>query len=799
MQDERPIDDLAAAVLDGGDIDWVRAESEADASDSLVIRHLRVLATIAGVHRDDAPDGPTPGPEGIGPPETWGHLRILEPVGRGAFGEVYRAWDTRLDREVALKLLPAMPRGGGKPGSPVIQEGRLLARVRHPHVVTIHGADEIGGRVGLWMELVRGRTLEALLAEDVAFGPAEVARIGADLAGAVEAVHAAGLVHGDIKAQNAMRDADGRIVLMDFGAGRDVADDRAGLSGTPLYLAPEVLAGGRASTGSDVYSLGVLLYHLLTRTFPVMGSTVAELVRSHEQGTRTSLRARRPDLASALTRVIDRAIDPRPERRYETARAFGAALETLTRRPLRRLIVPIAAAAAVILAAALYAWPDRPPVVTVLPVENLGTEEGSDLVAEGLGHEIVSHLAQIDGLVVRNTPSSPSPDARRDVMAADVRSGSDFVLETSLLVRPWEFKLNAKLVRTEDQVAIWARTFTRSDVDVLAALDDMALEVVNRLRLEVGSGQRRYQTDPELELLFLRARALQVRRRTAFAKQAAALFESIVERDRGYAPAVAGLARSLGDIWRLNEERDPGGVDPRLEQAVLEAMRLDPMLADTQAALGLLYTRDRRWTEAEAAFRRAIAIDPGQGYLYTDFVLALLLPLARLDDAIEVLETARSVDPFSLDVRRVLALVQIESGRYEGAIENSRWVLERDPAFPFADLWLGRALYLSGRADEALQIFEGRPGQWPHLGYLYAVTGRRAEAEALAATHPEAPIRQMLIYGGLGDKERAFEALERAAELNAWRAATWMIRPEVAILRDDPRYLEMRRRLGLPE
>ena len=218
-------------------------------------------------------------PEGA----TWGSLRVLERVGQGAFGDVYRAWDSRLDREVALKLIRRLE-SLDSIASHVIDEGRLLARVRHPNVVTVYGADRIDGRVGLWMEFVRGRTLEAVLREQGPFGAEEATLIGLDLCRALSAVHGAGLIHRDVKAQNVMREAGGRIVLMDFGTGRDDLSDRpADVAGTPLYVAPEVLGGAPATAESDIYSVGVLLFHLVTGSYPVKGRTAADLREAHGQ------------------------------------------------------------------------------------------------------------------------------------------------------------------------------------------------------------------------------------------------------------------------------------------------------------------------------------------------------------------------------------------------------------------------------------------------------------------------------------------------------------------------------------
>ena len=221
--------------------------------------------------------------------ETWGHIRVLEPLGSGAFGRVYRAWDTRLDREVALKLLPARSDVGDARASSIIQEGRLLARVRHPNVVTIYGAERIGDTVGLWMELIDGETVEQRLARGLPFQPSETIEIGIQICRAVSAVHDAGLLHRDIKAQNVMLATDGRAVLMDFGTGWEMSEPSAStvaLAGTPLYLAPEVLRGGEATIQSDVYSIGVLLYHMLTGTYPVRARDFSDLRLAHERRDR---------------------------------------------------------------------------------------------------------------------------------------------------------------------------------------------------------------------------------------------------------------------------------------------------------------------------------------------------------------------------------------------------------------------------------------------------------------------------------------------------------------------------------
>ena len=270
MRPAARLDEVAEAILDGAPVDWPSVESDG-VTDQELIEQLKTLAAVKAVTRAaESARGDTG--------TAWGHLNVLEPIGRGAFGEVYRAWDTRLDREVALKLLPPDSATAGSRPSWVIEEGRLLARVRHPNVVTIHGADRIAGRIGLWMEFVKGRTLEEVVREGRRFSAQEVTRIGLDLCRAVSAVHAAGLLHRDIKAQNVMVGDDGRLVLMDFGTGRELAGtSESNVAGTPLYLAPEVLSGEAATQRSDVYSIGVLLHHLLTASYPIEARDQAAL------------------------------------------------------------------------------------------------------------------------------------------------------------------------------------------------------------------------------------------------------------------------------------------------------------------------------------------------------------------------------------------------------------------------------------------------------------------------------------------------------------------------------------------
>jgi serine/threonine-protein kinase len=270
--------------------------------------------------------GATPVAEATAAPLTWGDLRLIGEIGRGGFGRVFRARDEVLARDVALKII--RPRDAGRIDA-VLREGQMLARVRHRNVVTVHSARRLGGEVGLTMELIDGRSLADLLRQGGPMGPEEAAFIGITLCQALAAVHGAGLLHRDVKANNVMRESGGRIVLMDFGAGRDSDQGplfAAEITGTPRYLAPELFEGRAASPASDLYSLGVLLFHLVTDAYPVNGRDLDEIARAHRTGDRRRLADSRPDLPDGFVRVVERALAPTPELRYQSAGAMQVEL-----------------------------------------------------------------------------------------------------------------------------------------------------------------------------------------------------------------------------------------------------------------------------------------------------------------------------------------------------------------------------------------------------------------------------------------------------------------------------------------
>jgi serine/threonine-protein kinase len=374
------LDRLAESIADGASINWDEVEKlPADARLRRLFAMLQMIDGVAEVHRSlgdpphpsgsDPQDHTTPAP--IEPAEAgealgrWGHLVLRRKIGEGGFGEVYHAHDTWLDHPVALKLFK--PRASGRNTTDrILHEARKLARIRHPNVVTVHGADNHDGRVGFWMDLVEGTTLERIV-HTRRLSAGEATHIGQEVCRALAAVHRAGIIHRDIKAQNVMRASDdGRLILMDFGAGEFMANAAdSPQQGTPVYLAPEIFDGSSASVCSDIYAVGVLLYFLVTGTFPVKGTSVPHLIDAHKRGERRRLRDGRPDLPAAFVSIVERALDPDPARRFSSAGEMEAALsggsaeplpiphKTVERTVTQKLSI---AAAGVVGAAAVVGW-----------------------------------------------------------------------------------------------------------------------------------------------------------------------------------------------------------------------------------------------------------------------------------------------------------------------------------------------------------------------------------------------------------------------------------------------------------
>jgi TolB-like protein len=455
------------------------------------------------------------------------------------------------------------------------------------------------------------------------------------------------------------------------------------------------------------------------------------------------------------------------------------------------------------------------PVIAVLPFKNLSTDPASDYFVDGLTDEVIRNLSVIDGLSVRSSASSfafknKNPTTRE----VSEQLNANLVLSASVFRADTRLRIDAQLVRAADDVPLWSARYDRELKDIFAIQDEISRSIVNELRLKLGRGQRRYDTNLEAYELYLKASALVARKDVPGLQKAVELFQQVVDKDPAFAPADAGLAIAYARMSVPPGMKLPfATVQSIIRPAAVKALELDPLLADAHVAMGWVHSRELDWSGAETEFQRALELNPGLTQSYTSYSASTLRPLGKTDVALRLLRVALENDPLSLDVQREISEVQIETGRYEEAIATLQRVRAVEPEFPFADTQLARALVFAGRPPEALPLYErmdsrqvggfpagdARLRRPPRQVLAYVMLGRRAEAERLAAEHEDGPPSTLaIIHTALGNRDRAFEALERAAVVEPQRVPILLAYPELATLRGDPRMIALRKRFNLP-
>ncbi len=837
MDDRNSLDRLSEAVADGTAIDWNRVRSLATSDgDQTVIEQLRIIAAISTLHRTSDP-GPSAvdvqaGAE-IAPPvdaRAWGSLFILGELGNGSFGRVFRALDPHLQREVALKVL----RSADDPAAHLVAEARLLARIRHPNVVTVYGADVVDREVGLWMELVRGRTLASIVAAHGPFGAGEAAVIGATLCRALAAVHQAGLLHRDIKAQNVMREDGGRIVLMDFGAGRDLADVNAGSRtvGTPVYLAPEVLTGAPATVRSDIYSLGVLLFFLTTGRYPAVAATLSELRGLHARGDVTELRDLRPDLPPEFVEIVTRALDRDPSARYESAGRLEQALlrmiapvadeavEGRTATPdaqahrtrIRSAVVAGALAATIAVAlVATWRWTrnaalERTPSIAVMPLRNLSGDSSKEYLADSLTDVLITQLTKIKGLRVLSY-SAVLPLKAQSKTPTELSStlGVRYVLAGAIAIDGTSIRTTVQLVDGRNGETEWAEEYTRGPSGLLGQQSEIAKTVVARLKGDLapeiaGRLELKRSVSAEGQDLFLRGQTANDGAIADFVGSVRYLERAVIV-DPQFADAWAAL--SLARVRRTNQVRPPDreAQYKRARTEALKALELDPMLAVAYTALGnLRFYHDWDWNGAEAAFRRATELAPGDGSAHYRYSL-LLAGESRADEAIEAARRALALDPMGWRPALNLGTILYYARRYDEAARETQRVLQLSPGLNVATYQLCHIASATNHLDEAVSQCEdsvakgNRINGLLELSRIHALAGRRQQAEAILTalrSSPESasinPDNFAFIYAALGDRDSAFALLEQALAMKAGNLLWIRVDPRFDLLRSDPRF-----------
>ena len=848
--DERKIRQLAAAVADGLPVDWRQAETTSDdESERAVVQQLRLLASLADVHRtgeatvaDDgwSGSGSMP-PEGDTEPTQWGPLEIRELVGSGGYGTVYRAWDPQLHREVALKLLNDDRASDPIFQQSVIAEGRRLARVRHQNVIAVYGADSNSGRVGFWMEFLEGQTLKQWLDSQGALNSREATLIGIELCRALAAVHAAGLVHRDVKAQNVMREAGGRTVLMDFGTGSETGQ-RARLAGTPLYMAPELFTGSIPSHLSDIYSLGVLLFYLVSNEFPVAGATLDVIKRAHSAGTRRTVRDVRPDLPSAFVRVVDRALSPDPAARPATAGALeaelAASLELHVESARRRQDASgvwrhwrwWVMATGLILAVLGSFWmsgliPGTHVIVplkasqvrslAVLPLENL-SGVSQDYFSNGMTELLTANLSKLQDLqviarssVMKYKDGTTPPREVADALHVDA------LIQGSVLRDGDHLRVTANLVSGRDQTSLWAEVYEGDVHDAFALQSKVAQDIARsiNLRLSPQDQQKLSAThgtgNDQARDEYLRGWAAAEPATVEGAQQAIVHFEKAITLDPAYADAYSGVAQAY---WSLNlnfGQLSPLEAYTKARTAALKALELDDTVATAHYTLGKLqFTYEWDFAAADASFHRALDLDPNNADAHEQYGW-YLASRGRLDEALREMQRGCVLDPLLHTRRSALAAVLYYMGRQQDALQtlNEALALSKDPGW--LRIQFARVYAAKGMADEALAQLAPTAAWKPTFriqaerARILAQAGRRREARALLddlESRPEseaAPDSLAFVHFALGDKDGGFDLLDRAVSQRLPGALWIKVDPRFDTVRTDPRFARLVERVGI--
>ena len=751
-----------AARIDGEQgVDWEREEADHPETRSF-LRGLRSLEKLARFQKQSRGDrGPAPERDPV--LFRWGSLRVLDKLGEGGFAEVYRAWDTTLEREVALKLRRSEP--GAEGGARAwLEEARRLARVRHPHVVSIYGSEIRDGRVGMWMERIEGKTLEEVLADHGPLSAREAALVGIELCGAVAAVHAAGLLHGDIKTTNVMRERGGRIVLMDFGAGSERVPSGGGLPApafaTPLVSAPEVLRGEDPRVESDLYSIGALLYRLVTGRYHVAGGSFEEVRTRLERGETVALRDARPDLPHEFVEVVTRALRVRVEERFPTAGAMESALARVSGGAVPRRIsggegIPAAS-------------------IAVLPLKNLSDDSSNDYFADGLAEELLLNLARIQGLrVAARTSSFRFKGGGDDLRDVGRKLNVETILEGSVRKAGNRVRIALQLVHAAEGHQLWSRSYDRELGDIFAIQEDVAGSVTAALKvalLRTGASSPRPVRTEAYDALLL-GRYFHRRGSGEDLIKALGHFRTSIEFDPGFALAWAGLG--LTHVRQCSHGYAPLQEGYRQgREAARRAVELEPDLPDGHTLLGMIHMEhDWDWDEADREFRAAMALDPGHAGCNANAAW-LANVLGRHDEAVELSRRASELDPLSIPYWSNRGMLAWYAGLDEDAVAHYRKALELDPGFPLTRAKLGRVFLTMGRHEEALAetlLEKNDAFRLQGLAMAYHALGKPAESDAALRELVErfqggGAFQIADAYGYRGNRDEAFEWLDRAYE-----------------------------------
>lgn len=737
---------------------------------------------------------------------TLGRYRLLDRLGAGGMGEVWRAHDANLDREVAIKLLSPGAVSDASTSERFRREALALSRLSHPGVATIFDFDAQDGTAYLVMELVSGGSLEARLST----GPLsfdEVVQVGAAIADAIAEAHLRGILHRDLKPANIVLTAGGQPKILDFGIARLLANDAGAVKltqtgmivGSLPYMAPEQLTGDADDARTDIYALGVMLFEMTTGRRPFIKERPEALMFEIFGSAAPTARSLRSDTPPALEQVIDACLAKDPALRPASASAVAVALRSLGNS---------ATVATVPAPAAIRA-------IAVLPLRNISGDASQEYFADGLTEAIISDLSRIKALrVISRTSAMQYKGSTKSLPEIARELNVDAVLEGSAHLVGARVRVSVQLIAARSDQTLWADRYDRQLDDVLALQSDVAETVAREVAVqltpeEAGHLARRQVVNAEAHLEVLKAR------HSMFAGTKDALDVAVrharraLELDPAYATAWSALA-DCQIVRVVRGMASPAEAGAEAFTAAERARTLDPELAEAWSSLGFIASVSGDVAGSLASLQQAVTLNPGLAFAH-NMLSRSYCAYGRIEEAVAAATRSIELDPLSSLIRTVLGDALYYAREYQKSVFQYRMAIELDPRFDGAHTDMARSLEALGRFDEARAAYEegrklagGIAGPSFGLAHLEAAAGHTAEARRILAELTAARSSRVVsawgiaaVHASLGDVDEAFAWLETAIAEKASGIMWLRMHPRLDPIRQDPRYWPMVVRVGL--
>jgi len=783
---------------------------------------------------------------------------IQRELGHGGMATVYLARDSRYQRDVAIKILsPEISHGVGS--DRFQREIAVAAKLSHPHIVPLLDSGEHDGALWFAMPVLDGHSLRDRLDREHSLPIGEAVRIVAEVAGALSYAHEHGVIHRDIKPENILFSG-GSAIVTDFGLAKSTEPAAGGESltrtgiavGTALYMSPEQSTGEALDARTDVYSLGSVLYEMLTGEPPYVGRSLQAVIAKRFSDPVPSARRLRSTVSPALDAIVERALAKNPADRFPSIAAFAEALSHMPlstdtsaaslaatvpvtaasfsgtglasatppskrrRRLMAAVIVFVAAAAATQFARGYRVRPagaSPPRSIAVLPFTNESSDKDQEYFSAGMTDELMGALAAIKQLRVAARASSYAVKTQgSDIKQMGHALGVDAVLEGTVRRAGDHVRVSVDLVNVSNGSIIWNDTYDKNLSDVFAMQEQIAEAIVAAVKLQLTDQRTIVHPstgDVAAYEMYMRGRHAVDTRTPNSLEEAASWFHKAVDRDPTYARAWSGLA-DVYILEALNLYAPPRETYAKGEAAARRALSLDSTLAEAHASLGTVrFLHELDFDGAAAEFRRAIAIDPS--YPAAHYFYALMLIRSDVARAEAEATRAQELDPLSPPIAQSVGMVRIGGAKYAEAIAPLRAAVALDPEYYFPHAWLGVALSHAGQATEAiaeikraLQLNPSSTLMLAYLGEVYAVTGdRRAayevggELDSISKTRPVCGVYTARIYDRLHDSDKAFQWLAYAVNAGEGQLSQLLYPDSFPFIARDPRFPRLLEQLGL--